>query len=314
MECGASRFSEIEAFRTYILSTKDSYVRTVFFMVDFTAGTIDVVRSFRRSATTDGDVDSIVSTVRSAHGNPIWFVVRSDFNDHSDSDFRLGYCDPHLPLQPFVGQFTARLFPAINVHHYRTIRHLEDGIWSHIFPLYASGLDDSPLAIEVVVVDNPHSRDPCFKLVKQVSQTMLSHFCKNKQSLYVLLPNPDTGRVAVSLLHPEGVCILCGSTPVDSYQEPHLDKTKTVYAFMKADLLAWLASHADGRQYAFTSDSNSCADFRAPARKLEPVPRRRSNEDVLSPPTLDKYNKGSSKRTRNFPDQEVELFQANSAG
>lgn len=50
----------------------------------------------------------------------------------------------------------------------------------------------------------------------------------------------------------------------------------------------------------FVSVSTYCSDANQSLR-------RRSNKDVLSPPTLEKYNKGASKRTKSFPDEPIRL-------
>jgi hypothetical protein len=89
---------------------------------------------------------------------------------------------------------------------------------------------------------------------------------------------------------------------------------KTIYAFMKADIIGYLTANFPGTHYKLMGDIQVCANLVDPngSNRGSTVARRRSNDDVLSPPTFQKYNKGASKRTRNFPDEDppkVALFQ-----
>jgi hypothetical protein len=292
----------LNQFRNFIHTTKAAHIRTIVFTVNLKNGQIMVHLQLLKTSSTETDIDSIRSALE-AFTFPVWFILRSNFDDQSDMHFSIGYCDP-CPLCPSAAMLFAHdLLPNCSFKHYTSISHLRDAILSHIFPAYTEEIRGSsaviPEALSFVVVDECDSSDPVFRLISNVEKRSIVDFCKANRCVYIL--SPCITGIRIILLNPDGSCNRC-----QSERSPMLrDKERTVYAFMKADLAHWLKRY-DNASLIFSSDCNSCCeilDLEQDFREPPDVPRRRSNEDVLSPPTLEKYNKGASKRTRNFPHQ-----------
>lgn len=267
-------FADVSEFWKYVQSTKASSIRTVF----FTAGSngLRVHQMHSRQPSTHADVHNILQSLL-AVSQPVWCVIRCDFNDVLDNHFKLG----HLGIPTAATQRIAQSL-RIRCRYYSPSSDLEDQIWDHLFPLSEETVTHS-LDNAAVILDS--STAPRFSLLSPVN---VSELCRSRQCCFLLsAQSPD--QVLVQLFVPEGPCRRCRTTS-DSQKE------KTVYAFMKAELVPWLRQLAANTLFMLDDDIHSCGDVSRGA------PRRRSNEDVLSPPTLDKYNKGASKRSKNFPD------------
>lgn len=296
-------FSDLETFRDYVLSTKQAMVRNIFFTADFDSGVVRLVDILPRCRSTQEDVESLISVLAHSNHESLWFVVRLDFHDSTDQNFCLGYCDPTPAISSQALKFSSRLFAFARLHHYRSLQDLEHQLWNHLFPHYVDELRYNKVCdVSAVLVDNCDSSSPSFRLVQQVTPQFVSDCCRQNRCAFIIRRLLDQ-KIEICFFSPEGpptcACGRSGSN-IDS------KKQKTVCAFMKADLVSWLQQSVGNQMlFSFITDAHCCTDILLLIAPERPDgPRRRSNEDVLSPPTLEKYNKGSSKRTRNFPDEQ----------
>lgn len=294
-------FSDVETFRDYVLSTKQAMVRSIFFTVDFDSGVVRLVDTLPRCASTQEDVESLIAVLKQSNHASLWFVVRLDFHDSTDRNFCLGYCESAPAISSRALTFSSRLFAYARLHHYRSLQDLEDQVWNHLFPHYVDELRyNNVYDVSAVLVDHCDSSSPSFRLVQQVTPQFVSDCCRQNRCAFLL--RVLDRKIEICFFSPEGATCACGR----SGSKIESKKEKTVCAFMKADLVSWLQQIVGNQMlFSFTTDLHCCTDLLPLIAPERPdVPRRRSNEDVLSPPTLEKYNKGSSKRTRNFPDEQ----------
>ena len=283
-------FRDIDKFWSYIHETKTRYVRTIFFEVN-AHGSISILETCVRGATSSDDISRIFQYMMKSD-QPVWFLVRCDFSDQTDSQFKLGFSGISSPTSNrFVYLLASSYVGYLECEYYGTKHDLEDRIWDHLFPYETREKIDSPGAISAVVVEG--SSPPSFRLLPSAN---VHDLCRNKQTAYILIPGIDSV-ARVHLFHPEGVCPRCRVRRDDI-----ADKSPTILAFMKPDLIPWLtASICERYEFTFGIDVESCADLPSLTHSAPVIDRRRSNDIVLSPPTLQKY-KGPSKRSRNFPD------------
>jgi hypothetical protein len=304
-------FDSIDVFRQYVHQTKHASVRTVFYRV-----TENVIRVFHltpRSGSTQEDIENIVSVISSNPTLPCWFIVRTDFNDLSDSSWSVGYFQPiHLEISneailPFVTGFTRELFPCAVFYFYANLDTLEDDIWSHLFPLPTG--ENSAVAANTPGLPSIHEIEDIPKNLKFVPRhnVRLSHYCRNRKCCFVAIPSGTTG-VLIYLFNPEMgdvTCRNCGQIPVSSVNQ--LGVERTVYAFMKPDIRQYLASIMPRgvQEFKLMGDVSTCSELEMYVQQEDETKptsvnqsRRRSNDSVLSPPTFEKYNKGASKRNR----------------
>lgn len=261
-------------FWSFVQSTKESAVRSIFF-TSTNHDRIVILKLFVRQQSTFDDVENIRLSLADAPIS-VGFVVRCDFNDRLDRQFKLGSLGPPCP----VIQLLASHQPALQYRPYSPLSDLEDQLWDHLFPL-----TEEPPSLDGAAVVLDSSASPNFTIIPVLD---VKDLCKRRQCAFILSAQ-SVDVVTVQLFVPDGPCRRC-RVGADAQRE------KTVYAFMKPEVIPWLHRIRPGTVFAFGDDVHSCTDFERGA------PRRRSNEDVLSPPTLDKYNKGASKRTKNFPD------------
>lgn len=291
-----SEFTDVNHFWRYIHGTKANQIRTIIF--ETVNNKIHVLHTLERGRTSADDVLGIYKIVLDLD-HPVWFLVRCDFSDSCDGKFKLGFTGlPSSNTNRFVSLLASSDVGYLPCGYYGTKRDLEERIWDHLFPWTEDISSPSCSAISAVVVEG--SNPPFFKLIPSTSITTL---CRRRQAAYVLVPtNEDV--VRIHMFHPEGVCSRCRvrTTGADSG-----DPSRAVLAFMKPELIPWLLISIYERfDFIFAEDIDSCADLpslvsSAPVVARESMHRRRSNESVLSPPTMEKYT-GPSKRTRNFPD------------
>jgi hypothetical protein len=252
----------------YVQGTKKDLVRTIIFSIDYSnSATVRVISVLKRGTSTQSEVEVIASTV--SVGN--WFIVRLDFDSDTDSAFAVGHCGP---FSLSVARIAQHISPNYIFRNYESKSSLEKCIWDHLFPLH-----DTPGAAGAIVVEGAASSFPRFKYLGSVN---VRDMCRKGQSAFLI----HSG--AVVLLNPDMDCPTCGIRTLASSE-----REQTVYAFMKADLAEYLKSIDPRTNFTFLSDISSCADAVI-------FQRRRSSQDVLSPPTLEKYQKGPSKRRKNF--------------
>ena len=289
----ATDFYDVVRFWSFVKESKKSSIRTVVF--EASPNHIKVVQSFSRCATSNEDVENLSRFLLESI-EPLWFIVRCDFNDPMDSQFKLGFSGlPSSTTNRFVNLLGSSEKGYISCGYYGTKQNLEDRIWDHLFPV----VDDTTPSGSSSVVGAVVEEGSRFKLIPGVS---LVDLCRRRRSAYILCPIDDV--IKVHLFNPDGVCPRCR---IKDDMGISSSRSRTVLAFMKPDLVPWLlACVFNSFEVEFGSDVHSCADLpslvpSAPVVSRESVTgRRRSNQIVLSPPTLEKYT-GPSKRTRNFP-------------
>lgn len=291
-----SEFTDVNRFWNYIHDTKANQIRTIIF--ETLNNRIKLLRTLQRCPTSADDVQGIHKVVLD-HDRPVWFLVRCDFSDSGDGKFKLGFTGlPSANTNRFVSLLASSDVGYLPCGYYGTKNDLEERIWEHLFPWTEDTTSPSCSAISAVVVEG--SNPPHFKLIPSTSITTL---CRRRQAAYVLIPTCEDV-VRIHMFHPEGVCSRCrvrtkGTAPGD--------RSRAILAFMKPELIPWLLISIYERfDFIFAEDVDSCADLpslvsSAPVVARDSMHRRRSNESVLSPPTMEKYT-GPSKRTRNFPD------------
>jgi hypothetical protein len=262
------------------------------------------------------DIEAVVNGCLKSN-LPVWFIIRTDLNDPIDGQWSIGYYSP-LTIDgdqvQYVTQFSRQLFPKCLVSYFSNPKTLEDDLWDFIFSVPAAISPTITLPPgQIYVVSDPHRSA---RIVPGSYGVKLSDYCVKKICCFVTVPPHDSARsntTAVHLFNPSlqtaAECRVCGRL---GSGEPHPDSTneKTIYAFMKADIIHFLSANFPGTHYKLMADISSCGELVDPPGKT--VARRRSSDDVLSPPTFEKYNKGACKRTRNFPDEDpptVALFQ-----
>ena len=283
-------FGSIEGFRSFVLSTKSGLIRSIYFTTDFL--TIRLLSAVPRASSTAADVETIAKIV-TRQGGPCWFAVRTDLDDPRDSCWCIGYFSPEEganSLGPPVFEFARILFPEtcfqVWFQTYHSRPSLEMEMWHHLFPSQNLLTNFSKPACFIVTVEESLV-SPKFRVLPDDGPLALSRFCMAEKPCFIA----EQGSVlSVRMLNPDGKpCAHCKRPGIVEAPNPI---PRTVYAFMKADLPAFL-----GPQVRVLADINNCGEFHASNGSS----RRRSHADVLSPPTKAAYNKGTSKRTRNLP-------------
>jgi hypothetical protein len=280
-------FNDVIQFWSFVRQSKERAIRTILF--DASSNVIRVVETFSRGKTCSEDVANLCEYL-SESIEPVWFLVRCDFSDSTDSHFKLGFSGlPSAATNRFVALLGSTAVGYLPCGYYGTKQGLEDRIWDHLFPLVEDPATGNSV-VGAVVEDGSR-----FKLV---ASTSISDFCRKRISAYVLCPTDHI--IRIYFFNPDGVCPRC------RVKDSSVSRSRTVLAFMKPDLIPWLMSCMyDSFEFEFGSDIHSCADLpsltpSAPVVSRESLTgRRRTNQIVLSPPTLEKYT-GPSKRTRNF--------------
>ena len=286
-------FNTLESFREYCLS-RSREVRTLLFSADFSESLISVLEEIGRGDCVQSDVDAIVHALRYRHCHvACWFLVSSE-----TTDWCIGYVfgDSSVAIS-LVSKFAACLFPQGEFRVYKSLLSLERDIWTHLFPHYTvlmsmGGVSRSS-AFKTCLIVLENLSNPQFSILND-EKIELSQFCAVGRSCFVA--QFDQMSVSVRLLNPDGrPCFHCHrGVPADA-------ERRTIYAFMKPELGKFIESNFPGKAFKLQPDINNCGEF-------QPNSTRRSTEEVLSPPTLEKYNKGESKRTRNVPPSPQSLF------
>jgi hypothetical protein len=265
-------FRDIDEFWRYVHSTKQNAVRTVVFRVDYSTIQLHVLSTVERNSSTEAEMRTLLAVLKTCL-EPVWFIVRVDFESPLDNAFALGHVGPY-------SLSVARLANAISIpfKNHDSIINLEESISQQLFPLH----DPVGGPNGVILVEGLTTSFPRFKFLGP--HLGVQDMCRQGHCAFIISPG------SVFLLNPEGDCANCGVRNIASSE-----RERAIYAFMKADLIEYLQSIDSSRlaAYTFTADLNSCAETKNNMR-------RRSSQDVLSPPTLEKYQKGSSKRHRNF--------------
>lgn len=249
----------------YIRATKEQLVRTIVFSVDYSRDTVKITSILKRGNSTEIDVDNILTTI-SGENLPQWFIVRLDFESNDDSAFAVGHCGS---FSLSVSRTAEKVLGKSRFRNYESKQSLESAIWDHLFPIH-----DTPGSAGAIVLEGITTGFPTFKYL---GSRNVKEMCESGRIAFLISSN------SVFLLNPDPQCPICGPRTLHFSQ-----RDRAVYAFMKPDLAKLL-----GPSYAFLTDVTCCADAVISQR-------RRSNQEVLSPPTLEKYQKSSSKRTRNF--------------
>ena len=265
----------------------------------FFSVTIDLIQLlgvFPKQESTQSDVENIHKSISSLRGS-CWFVVRTNFEDPHDNHWSIGYCDSSTTVRietlEFVSRISKRLFPEHSFHFYSNLNSLEDDIWNHLFPLYNHSINHPVSDHLIIVIEDILLKSPRFA---QCQYYTVNELCKSRRCCFIV---SKPGNI-VLVTPDESACYSCGRTA--GILDNVTVNEKTVYAFMKADIVQFLQSMEGSHHYRILSDVSCCGDVGRGDREEFTTTRRRSNNDVLSPPTLEKYNNGSCKRNRNGSD------------
>jgi len=276
-----------------------------------------VLNTLTRSESSQTDIEAILTSLTSTRATSfIWFAIRTDLNDTIDSKWSMGVFCPSARVGgnhvQFVTKFCRSLFPKSIISFFTNPHTLEDDLWDFLFPINNNSPGTTSLLTlppgQIYVVSDIHRSG----VIEPSIGVKLSEFCRRNKCCFVTVPETNLNTVMVYFFNPDDnvTCRICPR--VDS-RPPASSTERTVYAFMKAEIVGYLKSNFPGYHYRFVGDVVTCAELVDDTEKPreDKSTRRRSSDDVLSPPTFEKYNKGASKRTRNFPDEDpptVALF------
>ena len=278
-------------FWSFIRETKPRDIRTILFGAS--GDRVKVLDTLPRTSTSQADINNLTAFITAAR-EPVWFLVRCDFEDPSDAQFKLGFTGlPSASTNRFVKLLASGHCGYIPCVYFGSRDTVEDRLWDHLCPI-SDELEESSSSssmISAVVEENDR-----FILIPAAN---LSELCKNRKLAFVLYRTDNN--VLIHAFRPVGVCPRYRLRDSSDNLTPNILRNKN-------DVIPWLQARMfDSLEFTFGQDFHSCADTpwlvsSAPVVSRESIGRRRSNHNVLSPPTLEKYT-GPSKRTRNFPDR-----------
>jgi hypothetical protein len=281
---------DVNQFWSYVRDTKNTSTRSIVFHAS--AQGVKVLTTFKRGSTSHEDIENLSHYLSQSY-EPVWFLVRCDFDDPSDSRFKLGFAGlPTASTNRFVRLLGSHSVGFVPCAYYGSKLDIEERLWDHLCPL----VDDPPNSFSSMIASALIEHDGQLKLLPSIN---VSDFCRSRRVAFVLQCTDTT--VHINLFKPVGVCPRC-RIPVDNAPHDGLLSRK------RQEIIPWLQAFLfDSLDFSFGCEINACVDLAcnptsAPVVTKDSTGRRRSNHIILSPPTLDKYT-GPSKRTRNFPDR-----------